>query len=120
MGLFNKIFGSYNDRELKKIYPIADAIEKLEPEYAALTDDALRAKTDEFKARYNDGETLDELLPEAFAAVREAAWRVLGRISSSVSPSARRCLNSSVFARSSSSDFAAYSSESASILSAIG
>ena len=73
MGLFNKIFGSYNDRELKKIYPIADAIEKLEPEYAALTDDALRAKTDEFKARYNDGETLDELLPEAFAAVREAA-----------------------------------------------
>ena len=78
MGLFNKIFGSYNDRELKKIYPIADAIEKLEPEYAALTDDALRAKTDEFKARYNDGETLDELLPEAFAAVREAAWRVLG------------------------------------------
>ena len=78
MGLFNKIFGSYNDRELKKIYPIADAIEKLEPEYAALTDDALRAKTEEFKARYNDGETLDELLPEAFAAVREAAWRVLG------------------------------------------
>ena len=73
MGLFNKIFGSYNDRELKKIYPIADAIEKLEPEYAALTDDALRAKTEEFKARYNDGETLDELLPEAFAAVREAA-----------------------------------------------
>ena len=78
MGLFNKIFGSYNDRELKKIYPIADAIEKLEPEYAALTDDALRAKTEEFKARCNDGETLDELLPEAFAAVREAAWRVLG------------------------------------------
>ena len=78
MGLFNKIFGSYNDRELKKIYPIADAIEKLEPQYAALTDDALRAKTEEFKARYNDGETLDELLPEAFAAVREAAWRVLG------------------------------------------
>ena len=78
MGLFNKIFGSYNDRELKKIYPIADAIEKLEPEYAALTDDALRAKTEEFKARYNDGETLDELLPETFAAVREAVWRVLG------------------------------------------
>lgn len=68
MGLFNKIFGSYNDRELKKIYPIADAIEKLEPEYAALTDDALRAKTEEFKARYNDGETLDELLPRLEAA----------------------------------------------------
>ena len=78
MGLFNKIFGSYNDRELKKIYPIADAIEKLEPEYAALSDEELRAKTDEFKTRYSDGETLDELLPEAFAAVREAAWRVLG------------------------------------------
>ena len=78
MGFFNKIFGSYNDRELKKIYPIADAIEKLEPEYAALSDSELRAKTDEFKARYSEGETLDELLPEAFAAVREAAWRVLG------------------------------------------
>ncbi len=78
MGFFNKIFGSYNDRELKKIYPIADAIEKLEPEYAALSDSELRAKTDEFKQRYSEGETLDELLPEAFAAVREAAWRVLG------------------------------------------
>ena len=78
MGFFNKIFGSYNDRELKKIYPIADAIEKLEPEFAALSDSELRAKTDEFKQRYSEGETLDELLPEAFAAVREAAWRVLG------------------------------------------
>ena len=78
MSIIEKLFGTRSDRELKRIYPIADAIEKLEPEYAALTDDALRAKTDEFKARYNDGETLDELLPEAFAAVREAAWRVLG------------------------------------------
>ena len=78
MGLFNKLFGSYSDRELKKIYPIADAVEKLDAQYSALSDDELRAKTDEFKARLADGETLDDILPEAFAAVREAAWRVLG------------------------------------------
>ena len=80
MGLFNKIFGSYNDRELKRIYPIADAIEKLEPEYAALTDDALRAKTDEFKARYNDGETLDELLPEAVRIVMDSGQASISMI----------------------------------------
>ena len=78
MGLFNKIFGSYSDRELKRIYPIADAIEKLEPAFAALSDEELKAKTGEFKARLNEGEDLDDILPEAFAAVREAAWRVLG------------------------------------------
>ena len=78
MGLFDKLFGSYSDRELKRIYPIADAIEKLDSEYAALTDAELRAKTDEFKARLAGGETTDDILPEAFAAVREAAWRVLG------------------------------------------
>ncbi len=78
MGLFNKLFGSYSDRELKKIYPIADAVEKLDAQYSALSDDELRAKTDEFKARLADGETLDDILPEAFATVREAAWRVLG------------------------------------------
>ncbi len=78
MGLFNKLFGSYSDRELKKIYPIADAVEKLDAQYSALSDDELRAKTDEFKARLADGETPDDILPEAFAAVREAAWRVLG------------------------------------------
>ena len=78
MGLFDRLFGSYSDRELKRIYPIADAIEKLDGEYAALTDAELRAKTDEFKARLADGETTDDILPEAFAAVREAAWRVLG------------------------------------------
>ncbi len=78
MGLFTKLFGSYSDRELKRIYPIADAIEKLEPEYKALSDAELRAKTGEFKARLADGETLDDILPEAYAAVREAAWRVLG------------------------------------------
>jgi len=78
MGLFSKVFGSRNERELKKITPIVDRIEALEPEYKALTDAELRAKTDEFKQRLSSGETLDDILPEAFAAVREAASRVLG------------------------------------------
>ena len=78
MGLFSKLFGSHNDNELKKIYPIVDKIEALEPDMQKLSDEELKAKTDEFKARFNDGEDLDSLLPEAFAAVREAAWRVLG------------------------------------------
>ena len=78
MGLFSKLFGSYSERELKKIYPIVDKIEALDGEYSALTDSQLRAKTDEFKARLEEGETLDDLLVEAFATVREAAWRVLG------------------------------------------
>ena len=78
MGLLDKIFGSYSERELKKIYPIADAVEKLDKTYAALSDEELRAKTDEFRARLAAGETTDDILPEAFAAAREAAWRVLG------------------------------------------
>ena len=78
MGLLTKLFGTYSDRELKKINPIADAIEALEPRFAALSDAQLRAKTDEFKQRLDRGETLDDILPEAFAAAREAAWRVLG------------------------------------------
>ncbi len=78
MGLFTKIFGSYSDRELKKINPIVDKIEALDAEYAALSDGQLRAKTPEFKRRLENGETLDDILPEAFAAAREAAWRVLG------------------------------------------
>ena len=78
MGLFDKLFGTYSDRELKRIKPIADKIEALADETAALTDEQLRAKTDEFKARYQNGETLDDLLPEAFAVAREASWRVLG------------------------------------------
>ncbi|MDO4749220.1 MAG: preprotein translocase subunit SecA [Eubacteriales bacterium] len=78
MGLFNKLFGSYSDRELKRIYPLADRVLSLEAEYAALSDAELRAKTGEFRARLAEGETLDDLLPESFAAVREAAWRVLG------------------------------------------
>ncbi len=78
MGLFDKIFGSYSDRELKRIYPIADKVEKLEPVFAAMSDEELKAKTPEFKERLSNGETTDDILPEAFAAVREAAWRVLG------------------------------------------
>jgi preprotein translocase subunit SecA len=78
MGLIQKIFGTYSQRELKSIYPIADKIEALEDEYRALTDEQLQAKTPEFKQRLQQGETLDDILPEAFAAVREAADRVLG------------------------------------------
>ena len=78
MSLFTKIFGTYSDHELKKIYPIADQIEALEEEYKALTDAQLQAKTAEFKERLRGGETTDDILPEAFAAVREAADRVLG------------------------------------------
>ena len=78
MGLLTKIFGTYSDHELKKIYPIADKIEALEEEYKALTDAQLQAKTAEFKERLQNGETTDDILPEAFATVREAAARVLG------------------------------------------
>ncbi len=78
MGLFTKLFGSRSDREIKKIQPTVDKILALEPEYKALTDEQLQAKTDQFKKRLESGETLDDLLPEAFATVREAADRVLG------------------------------------------
>ena len=78
MSLFTKIFGTSSQRELKSIYPIADKVDALEEEYKALTDQQLQAKTPELKARLANGETLDDILPEAFAACREAAWRVLG------------------------------------------
>ena len=78
MGLFSKIFGSYSDKELKRIRPIADKVIALESKYAALTDSELQAVTPALKARYAGGETLDDLLPDAFAACREASWRVLG------------------------------------------
>ena len=78
MGLFTKVFGTYSQRELKSIYPIVDKITALEDEYRQLTDAELQAKTPEFKQRLANGETLDDILPEAFAAVREAADRVLG------------------------------------------
>ena len=78
MGLFTKIFGTRSERELKKIQPTVDKVLALEAEYAALSEEQLKGKTAQFKERYARGEGLDELLPEAFAAVREAAWRVLG------------------------------------------
>ncbi len=77
-GLLEKILGKYSDRELRRVRPIADRVMALEEEYSALSDEALKAKTAEFKERLAGGETLDDLLPEAFATVREAAWRVLG------------------------------------------
>ena len=78
MGLLKKLFGTTSEREVKAISPIVDKIEALDAEYSALTDEQLQAKTQEFKDRYQNGESLDDLLPEAFAACREAAWRVLG------------------------------------------
>ena len=78
MGLLDKIFGTYSERELKKIEPIVENVMKLDSEMEELSDSELRGKTDEFRNRYKNGETLDDLLPEAFAVMREAAWRVLG------------------------------------------
>ncbi len=78
MSLVTKIFGTHSERELKRIYPIVDKIESLRPDMQALTDDELRGKTQEFKDRLAAGETLDDLLPEAYAVVREGARRSLG------------------------------------------
>ena len=78
MGLFEKVFGTHSEKELKKIAPIVDKIEALDSDMQALSDEELRAKTTEFKDRLANGETLDDLLVEAFAVVREAAYRVLG------------------------------------------
>ena len=78
MGLFDKLFGTRSQREIKKIQPIVDKILALEEEYKNLSEEALKGKTAEFKNRLNQGETLDDILPEAFAAIREAADRVLG------------------------------------------
>ena len=78
MGLITKMFGTRSSREIKKIQPIVDKILSLEAEYKGLSEEALRGKTAEFKKRLAQGETLDDILPEAFAAVREAADRVLG------------------------------------------
>ena len=77
MSLITKIFGTHSERELKRIAPLVDKIEALRPEMLALSDDELKAKTEAFKKRLKDGETLDDLLPEAYAVVREAARRVL-------------------------------------------
>ncbi|WP_346668261.1 preprotein translocase subunit SecA [uncultured Subdoligranulum sp.] len=78
MSFFEKLFGSFSDKELKRIKPLADKVLSLEPEMQKLTDEQLQAKTTEFKDRLAKGETLDDLLPEAFAVCREADWRVLG------------------------------------------
>ena len=78
MGLFDKLFGTRSQRELKKIQPLVDKVLGLEDVYKKLTDEELKTKTPEFKERLSKGETLDDLLPEAFAAIREAADRVLG------------------------------------------
>lgn len=78
MSILEKIFGNYSDKEIKKIRPIVEKINQLEPEIEKLSDDELKAKTTEFKERLSKGETLDQLLPEAYAVVREASKRVLG------------------------------------------
>ena len=78
MGLFDKLFGTRSQREIKKLQPTLDKILVLEEEYKTLSEEALKAKTPEFRERLEKGETLDDILPEAFAAIREAAWRVLG------------------------------------------
>ncbi|MBQ9580320.1 MAG: DEAD/DEAH box helicase, partial [Lachnospiraceae bacterium] len=79
MSLIDKMFGTHSERELKRIMPLVDAIEALRPEMMALSDEELKAKTPEFKERLKNGETLDDILVPAFAAVREAARRVLGK-----------------------------------------
>ena len=78
MGLITKIVGTHSEREVKRVTPIVDKIEALEPEMQALSDDELKAKTDEFKGRLAGGETLDDILPEAYAVVREASKRTIG------------------------------------------
>ena len=78
MGLITKLFGTRSEKEIKKIQPLVDKILALEPEYSALSEEELRGKTALFRQRLSQGETLDDLLVEAFAAIREAAWRVLG------------------------------------------
>lgn len=77
MAILTKIFGDSNERFLNSLQPIVDRINTLEPEFEKLSDEALRVKTDEFRGRFQNGEALDDLLPEAFAAVREAARRTI-------------------------------------------
>ena len=79
LGIVKKVFGTENDRKLKKLRPLVSSINALEDKIKPLSDEALRQKTDEFRSRLDKGETLDDLLPEAFAVVREAAWRTLGQ-----------------------------------------
>ena len=78
MGVLKKIFKSYSEKEVKRIMPIVEQINKLEPEMEKLTDKELTGKTEDFKKQVEEGKTLDDILPEAFAVVREASKRVLG------------------------------------------
>ena len=77
MGLMKKIFGDYSSRELKSIYPIVDKIESMADKYKAMSDEALRAKTTEFKERLQNGETLDDILPEAFPLIVDQFCKIL-------------------------------------------
>ena len=78
MGIFRKIFKSYSEKEVKRVMPIVEQINGLEEEISKLTDEQLKNKTNEFKKQLEEGKTLDDILPEAFAVVREASKRVLG------------------------------------------
>ena len=78
MGILSKFVGTHSEREVKRVLPIVDKIESLEPDFEKLSDEELRDKTREFKSRLAGGETLDDILPEAYAAVREAAKRTIG------------------------------------------
>ena len=78
MNVFSKVFGTHSQREVKRIMPLVEKTEALRPEMQRLTDEELRDKTREYKRRLEEGATIDDLLPEAFATVREAAKRVLG------------------------------------------
>ena len=78
MGLFSKVVGTHSEREVKRVLPIVDKIEKLEPDYEKLSDEQLKDKTREFKNRLSEGESLDDILPEAYAVVREASKRTIG------------------------------------------
>ena len=79
MGLFSSIFGNYSEKQIKKITPVVDEIEALAGKFAAMTNEEMRSYTDILKSRLADGESLDDILPEAFALVREADDRVLGK-----------------------------------------
>ncbi|MBQ3230677.1 MAG: preprotein translocase subunit SecA, partial [Clostridia bacterium] len=79
MSIFSKIFGTYSQKQLKKIEPIVQKIESLSDKYSAMDDAELKSQTDILKDRLANGETLDDILPDAFATVREASWRVLGK-----------------------------------------
>ena len=78
MGILSKFVGTHSEREVKRVLPIVDKIESLEPDFEKLSDEELRDKTREFKSRLAGGETLDDILPEAYAVVREAAKRTIG------------------------------------------